>query len=330
MISVSVFIHGIGCPLRCCFGALGAEAHAALQTGEVLCHEPPEVTLELLSHKGVKHRANAAVGVGDVFADVQSVIQILRAGSLISAGSLYGLKEDDNVVGCPANEEGKNNDEDELDGTTLLPHAGGKDADGDGDVAVHQGEKWNQEEAKELLVITDQTPHFHGALTISGLFTHQPIGWTLPHVSENQLFHACADADTPDRHCCNDGIYPFPALSSCYGMNDCKVSVKCHEGEEKDGAVESNEVSTVDHLTQNIPKNPFRLVIDGQEGEAGGEQNIGEDQIQKEDVCHCVELLILVDDEEDKAVSKVTEDKVGVIEGRDDFCTKIVDGLLRT
>lgn len=113
-------------------------------------------------------------------------------------------------------------------------------------------------------------------------------------------------------------------------MYDRKVSVKCHEGEEKDGAVESNEVSTVDHLTQDIPKNPLRLVIDRQEGEAGGEQNVGEDQIQEEDVCHCVELLILVDDEEDKAVSKVTQEKVDVIEGWDDFCTEIVDGLLRT
>lgn len=113
-------------------------------------------------------------------------------------------------------------------------------------------------------------------------------------------------------------------------MNDREVAVKCHEGEEEDGAVESNEVSTANCLTQNIPKNPLRLVIDGQEGEAGGEQDVGDHQVQEEDVCHRVELLILADDEEDKAVSKVTQEEVDVIEDRDDFCTKIVDGLICT
>lgn len=158
----------------------------------MLSHQPPEVTLELLPHEGVKHGADAAVGVGDVLADVQRVIQSLGAGFLlVASGVLYGLEEDDNVVGRPANEEGENDDEDEFDGATLLPHAGGEDADGDGDVAVHQGEKRNKEEAKELLVVADQTPHLHGALHVSRLLTHQPVGRALPHVSENQLFHAC-------------------------------------------------------------------------------------------------------------------------------------------
>lgn len=65
------------CPLRCCFGALGAEAHASLQTGDFLCYESPEVTLELLSHKSIKHRTNASVRIGDVLADIQCIVQVL-------------------------------------------------------------------------------------------------------------------------------------------------------------------------------------------------------------------------------------------------------------
>lgn len=65
------------CPLGRCFGAVGAKAHAPPQTGDVLANQPPEVTLELLPHKGVKDGANAAVGVGDILADVERIVQTL-------------------------------------------------------------------------------------------------------------------------------------------------------------------------------------------------------------------------------------------------------------
>lgn len=68
-------------------------------------------------------------------------------------------------------------------------------------------------------------------------------------------------------------------------------------------------------------------MIDCQEGEAWGKQNVGEDQIQEEDVCHRVELLILVDDEEDEPIPKVTQEKVDIIESWDESCTKVVDSL---
>lgn len=77
------------------------------------------------------------------------------------------MKEYDDIVGCPASEEGKDNDKYELDGAALLPHAGGQNADGNADVAVHHHEQREKEEEKELLVIRDQAPVSHGALRVS-------------------------------------------------------------------------------------------------------------------------------------------------------------------
>lgn len=113
-------------------------------------------------------------------------------------------------------------------------------------------------------------------------------------------------------------------------MHHCKVSVKCHECEKEDGAVEADEVGTADHLTQSQAKNPLRQMVRRPEGETGGKENVGEDQIQEEDVCHCVELLILVDDEEDEPIAKVTQEEVDIVENWDDSSTKLVDSILRT
>lgn len=104
---------------------------------------------------------------------------------------LHGSQEDDDVVGCPAGEEGEDDDKYEFDGTTLLFHAGGHDADGDADVAVHHHEQRKEEEEQELLVITDQTPVLHGFFRVSWLLTHQASQNVLIHILENQLFHTC-------------------------------------------------------------------------------------------------------------------------------------------
>lgn len=113
-------------------------------------------------------------------------------------------------------------------------------------------------------------------------------------------------------------------------MHHCKISVKCHECEEENGAVEANEVGTADHLAQSHAKYPLRQMVRCPEGETEGKENVGEDQIQEEDVCDCVEPLILVDDEEDKPVAKVTQEKVGIVENWDESRTKLVKNLLRT
>lgn len=113
-------------------------------------------------------------------------------------------------------------------------------------------------------------------------------------------------------------------------MHHCKVSVKCHECEEEDGAVEADEVSTADHLTQNQAKNPIRQMVHRPEWETRGKEKVGEDQIQEEDVCHCAELLKLEDNEEHEPVTKVTQEEVGIVEHWDESCTKLIDILLWT
>lgn len=111
-------------------------------------------------------------------------------------------------------------------------------------------------------------------------------------------------------------------------MHHCKVSVERHECEEEDGAVETYEVGTADHLTQSNAKNPLRHMVRCPEGETGGKENVGEDQIQEQDVCHRVELFILVDDEEDKPIANVTQEEVDIVENWDESCTKLIDTLL--
>lgn len=71
-------------------------------------------------------------------------------------------------------------------------------------------------------------------------------------------------------------------------------------------------------------------MVRGPEREAGGKEDIGQDQIQEEDVCHCAELLILVDDDEDKPVAKVTQEEIDIVENWDEFCTKFIDTILVT
>lgn len=217
------------------------------------------------------------------------------------------MQEDDNIVRCPAGEEGEDDHKYEFDGPALLPHACGQDADGDANVAVHHHEQREEEEEQELLVITDQTPALHGALRVSRLLTHQSIKRTLPHILENQLFQTCNNTDAPYCYRRNDGIHLFPAPGSCHCMHHCQVSVKRHKGEEEDGAVEAYEVCAADQLTHSCAKNPLGQMVRCPEGETGGKEDVGEDQIQEENVCHCVELLILVNDEEDKPIAKVTQ-----------------------
>lgn len=81
--------------------------------------------------------------------------------------SLNSSKEDDNIVGRPAGEEGEDYDKYELDGAAFLLHACGQDADSDADIAVHHQEQREKEEEQELLVITDQAPAFHDVLSVS-------------------------------------------------------------------------------------------------------------------------------------------------------------------
>lgn len=315
------------CPLRCGSGALAAEAHVPLETRYLISQQLFEVALELLSHKCVKHRTNATVNVGYVPSHIQCVVQTVRGTplNLTCAGDLDGLQEDDNIVGCPANEKGKNNDKNQLDCATLFPQLGGQDADGNADVAVHHHEKWEKEEEQELLVITDQTPALHDVVRVSRLLTHQAIQWTLPNSPENQLLHTCGNTDNPDCQSCNYGICPLSALSSCNCMHNCKIPVKCHESEKKDRTVEANKVGTADHFTQRLTKNPLRKMVRGPERKTGSKQNVGEDQIQEEDISNCVELLILVDDKQDEAVAKITQEKVNVVEHWDKSGTKVVD-----
>lgn len=158
-------------PLRRAPRALAAEADVFLQAGDPGGHQPFEVALELLSHKRVKQRTNATVQVGYVPGHVQSIVQTLRGRTRGAgpAGARYlnSSKEDDNVVGGPADEEGEDDDKYELDGPALLLHAGGEDADGDANVAVHHHEQRQEEEEQELLVVTDQTPLLHDVLCVS-------------------------------------------------------------------------------------------------------------------------------------------------------------------
>ncbi|MEQ2296509.1 hypothetical protein AMECASPLE_025525 [Ameca splendens] len=71
-------------------------------------------------------------------------------------------------------------------------------------------------------------------------------------------------------------------------------------------------------------------MVGSPERQAGGEKDIRKHQIHQKDVCHCCELLILVDDEEDQPVSEVTQEEVDIVEHWDQFCTKLINSLFCT
>lgn len=140
----------------------------SLQTGDPLRNQPSEVALELLSHECVKHWTDATIQIGYVSGHIQGIVQDLCVRTILTgARDLNSSKEDHDIVGCPAGEEGEDDDKYELDGAAFLLHAGGQDADCDADVAVHHHEQREEEEEQELLVITDHTPLLHGALRVS-------------------------------------------------------------------------------------------------------------------------------------------------------------------
>ena len=120
------------------------------------------MSLELLSHKRIKHRTDTTIQKCYVPGDIEGKVQTLRFTThdiiLSGAGNLYSLEENDDIVGCPANEESENDNKYEFDGTALLLHADRQDTDSDADVAVHHHEQREKEKQEELLVITDQTP----------------------------------------------------------------------------------------------------------------------------------------------------------------------------
>lgn len=228
---------------------------------------------KLLPQEGVEDRADAAVQVGKVAADVQGVIESVGTLGFVAEGRVDGLQQDDHVVGRPAEEEGENDDEDEFDRPALLLHAGGHDPDADAKVAVQDHAERNGEEKEKLLVMPDQLPLLDDFLGVTGHFTQHPVR-TLLHVEENHILHAGQYTDEPDGTGGGERVHLPPAVGRRDGVDHRKVPVERHQREEEDGAVEADGVETAHQLAHDFAEDPFRAVVHCPEGKGEGEDQV--------------------------------------------------------
>ena len=85
-----------------------------------LAEEPQEAPPELLTHKHIEHRVEAAVGESNGLCPLHGQREMMHLVAIQEVPlSLQHVEKDDNVVGGPEEEKGDDNDKDELDGFVL-------------------------------------------------------------------------------------------------------------------------------------------------------------------------------------------------------------------
>lgn len=280
------------------------------------------MVLKLLPQKSVEDRADAAVQVGKVSRDVQRIVECVWAVVLLSIGRLDGFQQDDHVVRRPADEEGEDDDKDEFDRPALLRNASGHDPEGYADVAVQDDTQRHQEEKEKLLIITNQLPFCEETLVVTGHFTQQTVS-PFHHIVQNYILYTSQNTEHPDSGRWHKRISGPPALGCRDGVDHRKVAVKGHEGEEEDGAVEADGITASHQLAKASAKDPFRFVVHCPEREAGGEDEVWDDEVEQEYVGNRAELLIFVDDAQHQSISNQAQQEASVVEGWEKCCSEL-------
>ncbi len=280
------------------------------------------MVLKLLPQKSVEDGADAAVQVGKVSCDVHRIVEGVWAIVLLSIGHLDGFQQDDHVVRRPADEEGEDDDKDEFDRSALLRQASGHDPNGYADVAVQDDTQKHQEEKEKLLIITNQLPFCEEFLVVTGHFAQQSVS-SFHHIIKNDILYTSQNTEHPDSGgWCNRISHP-PALGCRDGVDHRKVAVEGHDGEEEDGAVEADGITASHQLAKASAKDPFRFVVDCPEREAGGEDEVRNDEVEQEYVGNRSELLIFVDNAQHQSISNQAQQEVNVVEGWEKCCSEL-------
>lgn len=304
-------------------GGLAAQTQPPLDAWHVLPDESSEMTLKLFTHERVEDRADATVEVRQITRQVEGVVQaVLHCARGID---LNGLEKNDDIVGSPAGEESEYNDKYQLDRAAFLFHAGGQDANRDASVTVHEHEKWKQEKDQKLLIVGHETPDFYDFLGVTIVLANEPLIRIIRHVAHDDFFQAGQDAYQPNGDRGDDGVQFLATFCRSDRMHDGEVAVEGHERQKQDRTVVADEVGAADRLAHEFAKNPLRVMIYGLKRQRGGEEQVGDDQVQEENIGHCLEVLELVEDEKHQSISEVTQNEDAEVEVWDDFGSKFVE-----
>lgn len=86
-------------------------------------------------------------------------------------------------------------------------------------------------------------------------------------------------------------------------MDHSHIPVDGHDGQEQDAAVEPREEDKSHNFTESFRKHPSPDVVNGPEGETGGEDKVRDGQVEYENVGERLEVFVQSQDYEDEDVS---------------------------
>lgn len=90
-------------------------------------------------------------------------------------------------------------------------------------------------------------------------------------------------------------------------MDHGQIPVDGHDGEEKNAAVKPGEEDKSHNLADDLWEYPTPDVVDGPEGKTNGEDEIGDGQVEDEDVCQRFQVFVQTQDYKNQDVSSQTQ-----------------------
>lgn len=85
-------------------------------------------------------------------------------------------------------------------------------------------------------------------------------------------------------------------------MDHSQIPVHGHDGQEEDAAVKPGEEDESHNFAENLWKQPSPDVVNGPEGQTGGEDQVGDGQVEDENVGERLEVLIQSQDHKNEDV----------------------------
>lgn len=258
--------------------------------------------LEFYPDKGIKNWIQAAMAVSDQSAHLECIFQMDACVTVVKHGELSVLQspeEDDQVVGHPAEEEHGHHAQNQLHRSAPGVWSGPADLPQYLHVAKNRHHEGHQEENVLLGVAYDFPPEGVDltALRVSVLVVDGDQGGV------EQGGHGCPHADHPKHETDDEAAAGGVPAGVRERVDHGQVPVDGHGGQEEDAAVEAREEHKGHKFAEELGKQPPPDVVHHVEGKAGGEDEVGDSQVQDQDIGEVGhEVFVHSQDDKDQAV----------------------------